>query len=1310
MFSFSIDRGGTFTDVFARLPDGSTRALKLLSEDPERYPDAPREGIRRILEQETGEAHPRHEPLDASRISEIRMGTTVATNALLERKGERCALVVTRGFRDLLSIGNQSRPDIFDLRIARSEMPYEMVEEIEERVVLEQDGAGSPGAYPDPNGVNADERVVGVTGEALRVEKPLDAAEVRAALQRILDAGIRSVAVCFLHSYAFRDHEAAVGRVALEMGFTQVSLSHEVAGMVKVVPRGTTAALDAYLTPVLRRYLESFSGGFRDLSRVKVRFMRSDGGLADAARFSGHSAILSGPAGGVVGFATTGTEDMDASSRFEKQALIAFDMGGTSSDFSRFDGSYEHVFEATTAGFSVHSAQLDIATVAAGGGSRLFYRSGRFVVGPESAGAHPGPICYRKGGFLTVTDANVVLRRVLPEHFPHIFGEGEDQPLDYEASRRAFEALTERINADLEDGAQRYTPEAAALGFLQVANEAMCRPVRNLTTMKGHDVSKHALCAFGGAGPQHACAIARLLGIPRVLMNRHAGVLSAVGLGRADVVAERQEAKALGLSDAGAADELRASLRRLVGDARRELADNGCDEAGAAVALEVFLNLRYDGTDTAIMASVLRGAPASGDALAAALATIRAEDALAAFRGQYRREYGFDFPGRRVVVDDVRVRLTAATFRPPPPAPDAAAAAAAAAAARAADARGKAIGSADVFFGRESVATAVVRREDLAVGDAVEGPAILVEELSTVVVEPQCRAVVLPTGSIEVAVGGGAAGGGGAIGGAGEALDPVTLSVLSHRFMGIAEQMGRTLQRTSVSVNIKERLDFSCALFDAAGGLVANAPHLPVHLGAMPAAVRYQARHWGGDLRDGDVLLSNHPQLAGGSHLPDMTVITPVFAGGRVAFFVASRGHHADVGGIAPGSMPPESTCLRDEGAAVVAFKLVRDGAFMEAGVRELLAAPGRVAGNSASRSPDDNVSDLKAQVAANRRGVELVMELVGEIGLGAVRAYMGYLQDNAEASVREMLHDFSAGRGMAPVDAVSAEDFLDDGSPIRLRVTIDRRGGPRATSAVFDFTETGAEVPGNLNAPPAVTASAVIYCLRCLLPASDLPLNQGCLKPIDIRLRKGSLLHPSDDAAVVGGNVLTSQRVTDVVLRAFGACAASQGCMNNLTFGDATLGYYETIAGGAGAGPGWHGASGVQTHMTVRGSAARGSERRPSLGCDRSLVARTFLTAPNRPPRSRPRCRAEHAHHRPRDSREALPRCPAALRVPRGLGRRRTVHRRQRRMSLSAVSAAAHGEHPERAAQVCSVRPRRRRRRCQGGEPPPPPRARRRW
>ncbi|KAF1372927.1 hypothetical protein PFLUV_G00255040 [Perca fluviatilis] len=1151
-FDFAIDRGGTFTDVFARLPDGRERVLKLLSRDPQNYKDAPTEGIRRVLEKETGRAFPRDQPVDTSLIGWIRMGTTVATNALLEREGERTALLVTLGFKDLLHIGTQARPKLFDLEVAVPEVLYEEVIEVDERVVLRQDGCQL--ARKDPKRI-----VTGSTGDSLEVWRELDLERVEKDLRGVLSRGITSLAVLLLHSYTWSDHEKAVGALARRLGFTQVSLSSEVMPMVRAVPRGYTVCADAYLTPKIHQYLKGFTSGFKGgLKDVDVLFMQSDGGLTPMEQFCGSRAVLSGPAGGVVGYAITSYSQM------EKKPVIGFDMGGTSTDVSRYAGQYEHVFEATTAGVTLQAPQLDINTVAAGGGSRLFFRSGMFVVGPESAGAHPGPACYRKGGPLTVTDANLALGRLLPSFFPKIFGPGENEPLSLEETMKHFHHLTREINLFLSsnqsqvstNGANRshnstseMSVEEVAMGFIRVANEAMCRPIRALTQAKGHDTSQHVLACFGGAGGQHACAIARALGMKTVFIHKYSGVLSAYGLALADVVEEVQEPCSLQYEQHSFSE-----LDRRVDQLMKRCHDTLCARGftSGQITTEVFLHLRYKGTDCALMVTAA-GYPSN-------IQTCLAGDFRSAFTKRYLKEFGFTIPDRAIMVDDIRVRGCGksgikSVYNT-----------------KMGHGEAKPVTMTKCYFEEGYLDTGVYLWEELPCGHSIQGPAIIIDKNSTILVEPCCEARLTEGGDVSMTVGSDPHCA------LGTELNTVQLSIFSHRFMSIAEQMGRVLQRTSISTNIKERLDFSCAVFGPDGGLVSNAPHIPVHLGAMQETVQYQIRSLGNKLKEGDVILSNHP-CAGGSHLPDLTVITPVFRKGvsSPVFFVASRGHHADIGGITPGSMPPHSTSLQQEGAVFTSFKLVTGGVFQEEAVTEALMAPAQYPDSSGTRNLHDNLSDLRAQVAANQRGSQLVGELIDSYGLAVVQAYMGYIQSNAELAVRDMLRDFARRRRQQTGSlAVESEDFMDDGTAIRLQVQINEEEG----SAVFDFTGTGTEVWGNCNAPRAITLSALIYCLRCMV-GQDIPLNQGCLAPIKVIIPPGSILQPSQNAAVVGGNVLTSQRVVDVIFRAFEVCAASQGCMNNISFGSESIGYYETVAGGAGAGPGWNGRSGVHSHMT---------------------------------------------------------------------------------------------------------------------------------
>ncbi|KAG0306196.1 hypothetical protein BGZ98_002799 [Dissophora globulifera] len=1152
-----IDRGGTFTDCVASIPVPVSEqhptgrkelVVKLLSVDPSNYPDAPREGIRRILEIATGKPHPRDQLVATENLESIRMGTTVATNALLERKGERCALLISRGFKDLLMIGNQSRPKIFDLTITKPDVLYQAVVEVDERQAEKQS------RHAQWN-VAMQVTLVGYTSSPMGVVENIDPND---------PTYVKGISGEYVHILRRPDHEQAIGELAQIIGFTHISLSSSIMPMIKMVPRGTSATADAYLTPCIKTYVDGFVSGFDEnlTKNVSLQFMQSDGGLVPVSHFSGLRAILSGPAGGVVGYGMTAFDSKDGI------PVIGFDMGGTSTDVSRFSGKYEHVFETTTAGVTIQAPQLDINTVAAGGGSMLFFRNGTFVVGPESASAHPGPACYRKGGPLTVTDANLVLGRLNPEYFPKIFGPNEDESLDVNIARSKFEELTAQINdyisKEKSANGLKWTPmsvDDVAYGFIKVANESMCRPIRALTEAKGHDASKHILSVFGGAGGQHACAIARALGISSIFIHKYASVLSAYGLSLADVVYESQEPSSETLSDKSL-PLLKERIATLVSQCHEALGKQGFEKNH--IECEIYLNLRYNGTDCALM--TLK--PNSKDDW----------DFANAFVENYKYEFGFHLPDRDIIVDDIRVRGIGKSAQASPisvqdevktlkPTPVDSAIAE---------------GLTSIFFedGRDDK-TPTYLLEKLPVGTKVDGPAIIMDANSAILIQPFCSGLIT-SNTVVVTIGDG-----------NKAqitteMDPIMLAVFGNRFMSIAEQMGRTLQKTAISTNIKERLDFSCALFGPDGGLVANAPHIPVHLGSLSHAVQYQMEYYKGDITEGDVIMTNHP-AAGGSHLPDITIITPVFNDGKIVFFVASRGHHADIGGILPGSMPPNSKELYQEGAAIRSFKLVSKGHFdLEGLTRLLVDEPAKYPGCSGTRCLRDNVSDLKAQVAANHKGIGLVKGLISEYGLDVVQAYMMHIRKNAEMAVRDLLKN--ALRRSEGKDLVST-DFMDDGSRISLRVEINPDDG----SAIFDFEGTSEEVYGNCNAPASVTHSAIIYCLRCMV-AMDIPLNQGCLSPVTIKIPEKSMLAPSETAAVVGGNVLVSQRLVDVILKAFQVCGASQGCMNNLTFGvggktvdtetgDTKVvegwGYYETIAGGAGAGPTWVGQGGVHTHMT---------------------------------------------------------------------------------------------------------------------------------
>jgi len=1128
-FRFSIDRGGTFTDIYAETPDGNCfKVIKLLSDDPKNYSDAPREGIRRILEACSNTPF-QTENIDTHHIEWIRMGTTVATNALLERKGAKTALIITKGYRDILQIGNQDRPKLFDLKIVKPEPLYEEVIEVNERIRLLQ-----------PNDVFPEDQIVqGITGDRFVVLKPVNINFLKQKFQWLQEKGIHSLAIVFMHAYSWPVHEETVAQLAKDMGFSHVSMSSHVMPAVKLVPRGDTTLVDAYLTPMIKEYLSSFRQGFSGkLNNNKLLFMQSNGGLVQADDFIGSRAILSGPAGGVVGLASTPINPK------EHQAVIGFDMGGTSTDVSRFDGTYEVIHETQTAGVRIQAPQLNIKTVAAGGGSRLFFENGLLIVGPESSGANPGPVCYRKNGYLSVTDANLILGRLQPAYFPSIFGPEHDQPLDLHASRKAMEKLLAEINDhNIRHNLKPMRLEEAALGYIKVANEVMVRPIRELSVMRGFDIQAHILSTFGGAGPQHACAIARILGISKIFIHRFSGILSAYGLGLADIIIEKQMPASETYSPDNRENILsrKSKLSRLSED---DLLEKGFDQQ--QIAHQLYLNLRYDGTNTAFMI------PEPQDF-----------DFIAAFKKIHYREFGFDLTNRDIMVDDIRVVSTAKTSgvkRVPIPQ---------------SSQKAQPVNQMDCYFEEGWQTTSVYQLDQLYAGQILEGPALIIQDTSTILVEPACHARITVFGDVEIHLG--------------EqnavhmngAIHPVQLTIFSHLFMSIAEQMGRTLEKTSVSTNIKERRDFSCALFDANGELVANAPHLPIHLGAMSEAVKAQIRIHQGSIEMGDVLLSNHPK-AGGSHLPDITVITPVFYKDNIIFWTASRGHHADIGGISPGSMPPNSKSLEEEGICIESFKLVKKGIFQEKDILAQLLAPEKIAKAerkkmiSSCRNPSDNISDLKAQIAANQKGIDLVLEMIQTYSLETVLAYMGHVRQNAQQAVRRRLIQLAEKKGLKAQDKVQAIDYMDDGSLIKLTLSIDHQTG----SAIFDFSGTGKAVKGNLNAPIAVTKSAILYSLRCLIE-KDLPLNDGCLIPIQIHIPPGSILDPPENAAVVGGNVLTSQRIVDVILKAFGIAAASQGCMNNFTFGNDHFGYYETIGGGAGAGPGWHGQSGVHTHMT---------------------------------------------------------------------------------------------------------------------------------
>ncbi|MEE8545739.1 MAG: hydantoinase B/oxoprolinase family protein, partial [Alphaproteobacteria bacterium] len=1087
-----IDRGGTFTDVVARAPDGRVVTHKLLSENPEHYEDAALEGIRNIL----GIA--KAAPIPPQRIAVAKMGTTVATNALLERTGDRTVLVITRGFGDALRIGYQNRPRLFDRHIRLPEMLYERVVEVDERI--------------------------GARGEVLA---PVEPEGARRGLEAAYDAGIRACAIVFMHGYRYPEHEREVAALAAEIGFTQVSVSHQASPLMKLVSRGDTTVVDAYLSPILRRYVDRVAG---ELGPVQLMFMQSNGGLVDARFFQGKDSILSGPAGGVVGAVRT-----SALAGFEK--IIAFDMGGTSTDVSHYNGTFERAFETQVAGVRMRAPMMLIHTVAAGGGSILHFDGQRYRVGPDSAGADPGPACYRKGGPLTVTDCNVMLGKLQPEFFPRVFGPGADQPLDGAVVAEKFAALSEEIR---EASGDQRSAEEVADGFLAIAVENMANAIKKISVQRGYDVSEYTLCCFGGAGGQHACLVADALAMKTVFLHPYAGVLSAYGMGLADMRVMRERAVEERLGEAEM-EALAAGLDELAAEGVAEMAAQGV--AAERITVERKLHLRYEGTDTPLVIDF--GAHAQ---------------VVEAFEEVHEQRYGFISAEKPLIVEAAAVEVIGRAEATEDPVVEGAA-------------PGRpggipAVGNAVLGRTRARMAGAhhdcpVIDRDRLRPGDKVSGPAVIIEATATTVVEPGWQAemterldlvlrrvVPLPA---RFAIG--------------TEADPVMLEIFNNLFMSIAEQMGLVLRNTAHSVNIKERVDFSCAIFDPAGQLIANAPHIPVHLGSMSESVEAIIRARAGEMRPGDVYVLNAP-YNGGTHLPDITVIKPVFGkaglehADEILFYVGSRGHHADIGGISPGSMPPHSRSVEEEGVLIDNVKLVDRGRFLEREIAALLSA-----GPSPARNPAQNIADLKAQIASCEKGLQEVHRMIDHFGLEVVHAYMRHIQDNAEESVRRVLGVLEDRSFTYP---------MDDGSRIQVAVSIDRA----ARTAKIDFTGTSPQQESNFNAPTAVCRAAVLYAFRTLVDA-DIPLNAGCLKPIEIVIPDDCMLNPRYPAAVVAGNVETSQCITDALFGALGVLAASQGTMNNFTFGNQRYQYYETICGGAGAGPDFDGTSAVHTHMT---------------------------------------------------------------------------------------------------------------------------------
>jgi len=1081
-----IDRGGTFTDVVARRPDGSLATCKLLSEKPESYSDAAIQGIRDLLGLDVSDRIP------PGLIEHVKMGTTVATNALLERKGDRTLLAVTRGFGDVLRIGYQNRPDLFARHIILPELLYEQVAEIDERVSAH--------------------------GECI---VPLNVESHRQQLTDAFNRGIRSIAIVFMHGYRYPTHEKMLAHLAEEIGFTQISTSHQVSPLMKLVARGDTTVVDAYLSPILRRYVNQVAGQLNSLATggPQLLFMQSNGGLTDAALFQGKDAILSGPAGGVVGMTRT-------AATCGLTRLIGFDMGGTSTDVTHYDGEYERSFETMVAGVRMRSPMMHIHTVAAGGGSILQFDGSRYRVGPESAGADPGPACYRRGGPLTVTDCNVILGKIQPDYFPKVFGPEGNEPLDTMAVREGFRRLAREIAQAT--GRPEEVPEAVAEGFLRIAVENMANAIKKISVQRGYDITAYTLNCFGGAGGQHACLVADALGMQQVFLHPFAGVLSAYGMGLADIRTMREKQVELPLDHDGATI-IASTSAPLIDEVHAEILRQGIQQEDITIRCKA--HLRYAGTDTPLLVD-------AGPV----------ERMCSDFAETHRKRFGFIVEDRGLIIEAVSVEAigTSESLIDPEIAVPA-------------DGPLRPVTSVAIFSGGQSRQAPLYARKDILPGHEIPGPAIIIEATGTVVVEEGWKATVnsrrhlllnrhIPKQRSEAI---------------GTTVDPVMLEIFNNLFMSIAEQMGATLANTAYSVNIKERLDFSCAIFDQQGNLVANAPHVPVHLGSMGESVRTVIRENRTTICPGDVYMLNAP-YNGGTHLPDVTVITPVFdeAGRNIIFFVGSRGHHADIGGRTPGSSPPDSHRIEEEGVLIDNFLLVRHGHLRADETRKLLGS-----GPYPCRNIEQNMADLTAQIAANETGVRELHRMVAQFSLDVVHAYMQHVQDNAEESVRRVLSVLQDSTFTYP---------LDSGAQIVVTITVDRH----RRQATLDFTGTSPQDPGNYNAPSAVCQAAVLYVFRTLVN-DNIPLNQGCLKPLDIVIPEGTMISPAYPAAVIAGNTEVSQAITDALYGALGLLAASQGTMNNFVYGNATHQNYETICGGTGAGPDHPGTSAVHSHMT---------------------------------------------------------------------------------------------------------------------------------
>ncbi|WP_292487140.1 hydantoinase B/oxoprolinase family protein [Methanohalobium sp.] len=1093
-WQFWIDRGGTFTDIVAKRPDGNLVTHKLLSTNPEQYHDASIQGIKDILDSSNDATVP------ADKINVIKMGTTVGTNALLERKGEKTVLVITKGFKDTLRIGYQNRPDIFALEIKKPQQVYDCVIEVPERY-------------------NAEGQVI----------NPPDFESVREKLKSAYYSGFNSIAIAFMHAYRYPSHEIKVAEIAKEIGFSQISMSHDTSPLIKLISRAETTIVDAYLSPVIGRYINDIISMLEnnrthekddETEKTRLMFMQSNGGLVNADSFQGKDSILSGPAGGVVGAVTTSNM-----AGFDK--VISFDMGGTSTDVAHYRGEYERSFENIIDGIHLRSPMMQIHTIAAGGGSILHFDGERFKVGPDSAGSDPGPACYRRGGPLTVTDCNLMLNKINPEYFPHVFGPDANLPLDNQLVFEKFDELADKI---MSYTGKNHTHEEVAEGFLDVAVENMANAIKKITIQRGYDIKEYALCCFGGAGGQHACKVADKLGINKIFIHPYAGVLSAYGIGLADqreilehAVEQQFDNKVL--------NNIKEIFLKLEEKGKNRLVRQGITSDKISSVSKI--HLRYKGSDTTLMVNFVEG--------------MDKESIISNFNKKHKQRFGFMSPEKTVVVEAVSMEVISASDIKSEPVQKISK-----------NRECVPTGNIEMFNDGKYNDTPVFRREDIKPGCRIDGPAVIIENTSTIVIEPLWKAEITEQNHI-ILTSTHQGFDGDFIG---TEVDPVILEIFNNRFMSVAEQMGYTLQNTAHSVNIKERRDFSCALFDKKGNLVANAPHIPVHIGSMSECVKSLINSKGADMKKGDVYMLNSP-YHGGTHLPDITVVTPVFDNyNNIYSYIASRGHHADIGGITPGSMPPDSKNIHEEGVFTGGIKLVDNGIFQENELVKWLNS-----GDYPARNPEKNISDIHAQVAANEKGSQELQKLKDQYSPKTIKAYMQYVQDNAESEVCKVIDKLNHG---------NFSYQLDDGSIIKVQIKIDNE----YKNACIDFTGTSSQLSSNFNAPVSVCKAAILYVFRTMIE-SDIPLNDGCLRPIDIIVPEGSMLNPVYPAAVVAGNVETSQYIVDTLFGALGVMAASQGTMNNFTFGNKSHQYYETICGGSGAGAGFHGTDAVHTHMT---------------------------------------------------------------------------------------------------------------------------------